>query len=251
MKIIKLNIFTIYFLIISFFCGLIKKSLIIIIIVLFHELGHILFLKIFRIKIRKIIIYPFGGITYVDKDINYPINKELLISCGVILFQIILFIIIYFLPINILTKDIFYKYNIIILLFNILPIMPLDGSIILNSIFNKYLSFKKSYYLKIIISIIFLIILIQFNNYYSLNNYLVLVFLMFKIYEGIINYKYINNKFLLERFLNNYSFKKIHNNTKKIDDLKLETYHYFKDKDRIISEKKILSKLFDKNTYFW
>ena len=251
MKIIKLNIFTIYFLIISFFCGLIKNSLIIIIIVLFHELGHILFLKIFRIKIKKIIIYPFGGITYVDKDINYPINKELLISCGGILFQIILFIIIYFLPINILTKDIFYKYNIIIILFNILPIMPLDGSIILNSIFNKYLSFKKSYYLKIIISIIFLIILIQFNNYYSLNNYLILVFLMFKIYEGIINYKYINNKFLLERFLNNYCFKKIHNNTKKIDDLKLETYHYFKDKDRIISEKKLLSKLFDKSTYFW
>ena len=159
MKIIKVNPLTLYFLLLLFLCGFIKIGLIIFFIVIFHELGHVFFIKLFKYKIIDITIYPFGGIIKTDKDINTPPNKELLISSGGIIAQIILFIIIYFLPINILTKEIFYKYNLSIMLFNILPIIPLDGSIIINSLLNKVLSYKISYYLYIIISFCYLHIL--------------------------------------------------------------------------------------------
>ena len=249
MKIIKVNALTLYFLLLLFLCGFIKIGLIIFFIVIFHELGHVFFIKLFKYKIIDITIYPFGGIIKTNKDINTPPNKELLISSGGIIAQIILFIIIYFLPISILTKEILYKYNLSIMFFNILPIIPLDGSIIINSLLNKVFSYKLSYYLYIIISIIFTIIYLLFNYWYSINNYLIVSLFIIKTYYAIKNYKYLKTRFLLERYLNKYDFKHISTKTGNLDILKLDTYQYFKEQDYIISERTKLKEKFDKITY--
>ena len=249
MKIIKVNPLTLYFLLLFFLCGFIKIGIIIFLIVIFHELGHVIILKLFKYKILDITIYPFGGIIKTDKDLNTPTNRELLISSGGILAQIILFIIICFFPINTLTKELFYKYNLSIMLFNILPIIPLDGSIILNSLLNKILPYKQSYYLYIIISIIFTIIYILFNYWYSINNYLIVSLFIIKTYYAIKNYKYLKTRFLLERYLNKYEFKYLSTKTGNLDILKLDTYQYFKEQDHIISERTKLKEKFDKITY--
>ena len=249
MKIIKVNPLTLYFLLLFFLCGFIKIGLIIFFIVIFHELGHALILKLFKYKIIDITIYPFGGIIKADKDINTPTNKELLISSGGILAQIILFIIIYLIPLNILTKELLYKYNLSIMLFNILPIIPLDGSIIINSLLNKILPYKQSYYLYIIISIVFTIIYLFFNYWYSINNYLIVSLFIIKTYYAIKNYKYLKTRFLLERYLNKYEFKYLSTKTGNLDILKLDTYQYFKEQDHIISERTKLKEKFDKITY--
>ena len=245
MKIIKVNFLTLYFLLLLFLCGYLKLGIIVFIIVVFHEMGHILFIKLFKYKIIDITIYPFGGITKVDKDINTPLNKELLIACGGIIFQLILFIIIYFVPINVITKELLYKYNMNILLFNMLPIIPLDGSIIINSLLNKIFSYKVSYYLYIIISIIFSIFYLFFNYWYSLNNYLIVSLFIIKTYYAIKNYKYLKTRFLLERYLNKYEYKYISTKTGDLDILKIDTYQYFKENNKIVSEYSKLKEMFD------
>ena len=245
MKIIKVNFLTLYFLLLLFLCGYLKIGIIIFLIVLFHELGHVFFIKLFKYKIINVTLYPFGGITKVDKDINTPLNKELLIACGGIIFQLILFIIIYFVPINVITKELLYKYNMSILLFNMLPIIPLDGSIIINSLLNKIFSYKVSYYLYIIISIIFSIFYLLFNYWYSLNNYLIVLLFIIKTYYAIKNYKYLKTRFLLERYLNKYEYKYISTKTGDLDILKIDTYQYFKENNKIVSEYSKLKEMFD------
>ena len=245
MKIIKVNFLTLYFLLLLFLCGYLKLGIIVFIIVVFHEMGHILFIKLFKYKIINVTLYPFGGITKVDKDINTPLNKELLIACGGIIFQLILFIIIYFVPINVITKELLYKYNMSILLFNMLPIIPLDGSIIINSLLNKIFSYKVSYYLYIIISIIFSIFYLFFNYWYSLNNYLIVLLFIIKTYYAIKNYKYLKTRFLLERYLNKYEYKYISTKTGDLDILKIDTYQYFKENNKIVSEYSKLKEMFD------
>lgn len=245
MKIIKVNFLTLYFLLLLFLCGYLKIGIIIFLIVLFHELGHIFFIKLFKYKIINVTLYPFGGITKIDKDINTPLNKELLIACGGIIFQLILFIIIYFVPINVITKELLYKYNMSILLFNMLPIIPLDGSIIINSLLNKIFSYKVSYYLYIIISIIFSIFYLLFNYWYSLNNYLIVSLFIIKTYYAIKNYKYLKTRFLLERYLNKYEYKYISTKTGDLDILKIDTYQYFKENNKIVSEYSKLKEMFD------
>lgn len=246
MKIIKINFLTIYFLLLLFLCGYLKVGLIIFFIVIFHELGHILFIKLFNYKIVSINIYPFGGITKINKDINTPVNKELIIAAAGVIFQLLLFIIIIILPISNYNKSLFYKYNLSILIFNLLPIIPLDGSIILNSLLNKIFSYKLSYYIYLIISFITLILYILTNYWLSLNNYLIVSLFVVKTYYAYKNYNYIFNKFLLERYLNKYEFKYLSTREGNLDILKLDTYQYFKEKEKVVGEAKKLQERFDK-----
>ncbi len=251
MKNIKINILTLYFLFLFFICGLIKDALIIFFIVLIHELGHVMITKLFKYEIISINIYPFGGFTKIKKDLNTSINKDFFIGIGGFLFQIILGIVIFYLYKNHLIRDyiydLFFKYNIAIFLFNLIPIIPLDGSNLMELILNKFCSFKTSYYLNLIFSIIFLLIFIIINYIYSFNNYLIWFFLLFKITEHYKNGKYVMNKFYLERYLKNYDFKKIKNEYNlDITKLQKENKFYFWDKDKWLSEKKILAKRFDK-----
>ena len=246
MKNIKVNSATLYFLLISFLCGFIKNTIIIFGIVMFHELGHVFILKTLKYKINKITIYPFGGITTVDKDINTPLKHEFLIAIGGILFQACIFLIPRFISINIQTIELIYKYNITIMLFNLLPIIPLDGSILANILFNKFFSFKRSYILNFIISIISIILFSTINFVYSLNNYLIIMFLIFKSIEYIKNANYIYNKFLLERYLRNYKFNYIKTSKGNLNILKRDTYQYFIEDNKIKSEKEKLRERFDK-----
>ena len=50
--------------------GYIKEIVILFIIVIMHEIGHVIFFRLFNIEIDKIVIYPSGGMCYVNKKIN-------------------------------------------------------------------------------------------------------------------------------------------------------------------------------------
>ena len=182
--------------------------------------------KINKVKISKIIIYPFGGITIFESDLNMNIKKELLILLGGILFQLLFFLLIKELYLNSnITQhvyNIFYKINYILISFNFLPIVPLDGGKLINIILDKIFSYKKSMYITIIISFLFTI-------YFILKKQTILsiILSMFLAKEIFLEYKNINykyNKFLLERYLNDYKFNKI-KIIKNINHFKRDNYH--------------------------
>ncbi|MFI3260437.1 MAG: site-2 protease family protein [bacterium] len=251
MKIIQINYLTYYFLLIYFLCGFIKEGIIIFIIVFIHELGHAFFANLFNFNIISITIYPFGGITKMKKDINTPLNEDLLISIGGFIFQFILYLI--FLIINLngfisnKTFEIFNFYNKMILLFNLLPIIPLDGSYISENILSRIFPYKIVLFTNVILSIFCFIIFIYYNYSYNLNNYIIISFLFFKILENLKNKKNIFNKFLLERYLYSYNFKKLENiNSIDTSKIKKDTYSYFWKEFCYVSEKDILNKKYNK-----
>ncbi len=122
------------------------------------------------------------------------------------IFQIIFFLIIK----NYISYSdyiIFRNYNYAIIVFNMLPIYPLDGGRLFNLLLTKVLPYKISLKVSIYISII--VSLILFTKYKSISFYLVLVFLLIKVLEEKSKISYYYNKFLLERFLYKLKFKKI------------------------------------------
>lgn len=229
-------------------CGYIKNILIIYFICVIHELGHILFINIFKYNILYVEILPFGGYTHIDKRINSSINKDILICMGGIINQIILFIVIYLFKnsMNIITYNLFIKYNFFIMIFNILPIIPLDGNNLFHLLLEKYFSYKKAYYINLYISIIVLVIFLLINYIYNIDNYFIITFLVYKLILYIKNYKYLHNRFLLERILYNLDYKSINNNTNNIDDIKKEVYHFFKINNKYINEKDYIKESFYK-----
>ena len=234
----KINYFTYFYFLLAFLCGYFKNSCCLFLIVLIHECGHIFFIKLFKYQIVNVTLYPFGGLTKIDKPLNSSINKELIIASGGILIQLISLIFI---------KNTLYKYySLIIIIFNLLPIYPLDGNKIINLILDKFLSFEKSLKYTNFISICFLIFFLILN-YFWYQNYLICSFLLVQLIIMFKNQKYIINKFYLERYLYNFPYHKIESNkTINIHLLKKNTLHFFKDNNRYLHEKGVLKTFFEK-----
>lgn len=238
------NIFKIHplFYVIAFICfitGFLKNFIIFTSIIIIHELGHTIAAIILKWKIDKMIILPFGGITIFKEHIDKPLIEEFLIAIAGPIAQLIYF--------WIFKENIqFTNYNIAILLFNLLPIYPLDGSRIINIIFNKFISFKFSHILSIILSYISVIVILIFCiKDFNILFLFIILFIVLEIFKETTKHKYYFNKFLLERYLYNYNFKKI-KNINKLTQMKKQTKHLFKIDNVYCTEREIIRKTFDK-----
>jgi len=210
--------------------------------ILVHELGHILMSLIFKWKIDKVIILPFGGLTKYNEIINRPLIEEFLVSISGILLQMIFYKLIY--------RYIDYKYfnfiNYFIIIFNLIPIYPLDGSKILNVLFNKLTNFKNSILLTVIVSYLCIIILslLLFNTNKLL--FMIFIFLFIEVNKYYKEKDLIFNKFLLERYLNDFKFKK-EKVIKNVDKMKKDYRHLFYIDNKYMTENTFLKKMFDIN----
>ena len=252
---IKIHEATYFLLALFLFTGHIKNIIIIFAIVIFHELGHIFFLKHYHYKITGIEILPFGGLTKTLKYINTPIIHDIFIYFGGVFFQTIFYLIVFSIFhhnfIHESTYHMFIKYNTTILIFNLLPIRPLDGGEILRLFLEKYLPFSKAQLIANISSLIFLVLFFLTNITFNLNNYLICSFLLVKLCNLIKNQKLIENKFYVERLLYTFPYRKIQNEkSKKLQVLKKDTWHYFQNGQSVISEKKLLQEKFDILSHF-
>ncbi len=211
-------------------------------IVFVHELGHITMALIFNWNIKKINIYPFGGYTIFDENINKPILEEFLVFMGGILFQIIFYIIFsLFVDSNTYINILFNSYNFTILIFNMLPIIPLDGSKILNILINFIFPFKKSHLIIIYISYILILLIILL--YKDINMLIISILLLFLLIKEHKNHIYLYNSFLLGRYFNKIRYKK--NNIiigDKIEKIKKYFNNIFVKDNKYIDEKEIIKK---------
>ena len=235
---------------VAFICavtGHFKNFILFNMIIIVHELGHVVVSLIFKWKIDRVILLPFGAVTIFNEDINKPIIEEFLILFFGPFSQIV-FTIIY----NYFSySEVLIDYSKALLFFNLLPIFPLDGSKLFNLFLNCFLSFKESHLITLYISffiICFLFIKIKFN----LILFFIIIFILIKCIDEFRNHGNIFNRFLLERYTKNIVFKKsmILNSTD-VRKMKRDYKHIFYDGKRYITEREILKKRFDFHSKTW
>lgn len=223
--------------------GLFNEFIVFTTIILIHEMGHVITGIFFHLTIKKIVILPFGGLTIFEMPINTRLYKEFIVAIMGPIFQMIFWFILYHFN-N--YNPLFNYYNIFLLIFNLLPISPLDGSKIFNIIMNKITSFKNSYFITIYVSIITIVLFIYVILFkkYNLSLVIIILFLIKQVIKEYYNYPYIFNKFLFERYKKNFYFSKTRI-IKNIKDMKKDYKHLFKEKNKYMEEKEILRKRFD------
>ncbi len=192
----------------------------------------------YKWKIEKVTLFPFGALTVFNEDLNRKIKEEFLIVIMGPIFQIIFT----FLICHLFNSKIILEYSIFILFFNLLPIYPLDGAKIINLFLNVITCFNKSHITTIVLSIITIIILLFYN--FNLILFLILILLFKQIIKEIINHKNIFNRFLLERYLKKYRFKK-YKKIKNIYQMKRDYNHLILNGNNYICESQVLHKRFD------
>lgn len=223
----KIHYSTYIFLLLASLSASFIPCLIIFTLIIIHEIGHYIFAKILNIEVNNISIYPLGGITKMNIPLNYPQIKELIILIAGPTFQHLAYLLLKLCLPN--YTEIIYMYHYQILIFNLLPIYPLDGGKILNLLFTINIPYKKSLYLSTIISyMVLLLILIKNIKQLKINILVMLIFLLYKIIKENKKITSLYEKFILERYLNNYRFK----DTKLINN----KYDFYRNKSHIIKE---------------
>ena len=127
---IRIDLKIFIFLLIFYFTNQIKTYLMIMFFCIIHEIGHIIVGLIFKIKLEKVEIMPFGlsasfGTNFDAQNIKI---KEIFVILAGPLTSLALAILCK-------TQEAIYS-NILILLFNLIPIYPLDGGRIVNAILH-------------------------------------------------------------------------------------------------------------------
>ncbi len=247
-NILPIKIHPLFYLVgtICFFTGYLKYFIILFCFLFFHELGHISGALFYSWHIQKIVFLPFGGITIFQEKINRPIKEEFVILVLGPIYQIIFYQILHFsfsLP-----KEVSYLHY-FFLLFNLLPIYPLDGSKLIQLLFHTLFSYQKGNQLMIFLSF-FLLIFFFFYLFFTPHLFLFLsACFLFK--KGIEFYRmlpYMMRKFLLERYQYHFSFQK-RCYIQKMKEMKRDYYHFFKTSNGYITEREKLRKIFDFTTF--
>ena len=217
--------------------------IIISILIIIHELGHIIIAKLLHIKLEKIYIYPLGGISKLNIPINYSQVKELLIILAGPIFQTMASkYLIVSLP-N--YQNIIKLYHIRILIFNLLPIYPLDGGKIINLILTNKIPYKKalniSVFLSYLTTIIFFLINIQTIK---INTITITIFLLKKITQEKNKINIYYEKLLLEKNFYNKKYKET-KIIKKSSDFYRNKHHIILENDKYYLENEYLAKKYN------
>lgn len=178
---IKIHYSLIFLLILSLFTGSFFKILGIIVCIFLHELSHYFFLKLFKVNVRHLELSVIGGILEIE-EVTLPLMKKLMINFSGICANILIIIILKY--INIPELNYLISYNFCIIIFNLIPIIPLDGFRILNdllsSIYDDDYTFILIKRIDLFCLIMLLIILLLLKIY---GLFLIWCFLLFKFFK--------------------------------------------------------------------
>lgn len=164
---IDLKIFV--FLILFYFTKQIETYAMIMIFAIIHEIGHLIAGVLLGMKPEKIEIMPYGiGISFklTSKDYNRKIKcgnlldlKKVIVAIAGPITNLLIIIVCYNMKLELYTKLAIIYSNILLIVFNLLPIYPLDGGRILKGglciILGRYKSEK---YINIISFIVIILL---------------------------------------------------------------------------------------------
>ncbi|WNB93271.1 M50 family metallopeptidase [Bacillus sp. NEB1478] len=188
------------------FTGHFREIIIWFFVVLIHEMGHFAGAHLFKWRISRIDLLPFGGAAVVEEHGTRPFFEEVwvavlgplqhvwLVGISFLLYQF-----------HFVTYEDFYWFltlNFTLFLFNLLPIWPLDGGKIVFAICAKYMPFKYAQKKFLIGSACIFIVAAGWELFIQPNHLNLWVICLFLIVAHILEWRrqhYVFIRFLLSR----------------------------------------------------
>jgi stage IV sporulation protein FB len=193
---------------VSLSTGCLLELLTLFVIVAIHELGHFACAKYFGWEVTEIQILPFGGVLHTNHSKQIPLREEIIVTlCGPI--QHVWMIAVMVICQNFGIIDIaWYEYmmeaNIYIALINLIPILPLDGGRIVQSIMSYRFPYYQVLYWSLLSSVVLSILMLGYvawQTIYALLPFNVCMLGLFLLTSNITVFKQI--PFIFLRFIVN------------------------------------------------
>jgi len=227
--------------------SLFKEFLLMSSLIFVHEMGHVVVATYFHWGIEKVVLYPFGGITYFKTCLNRPLKEEFFVALAGVVFQSLYYFFFVLFFRSFLREEVFCffeSYHFTLLWFNLLPVFSLDGAKIVSVLLEYYFPYKFVHRFILVLSYIILIV-ICLKHPYQINFYLLLGLLFCKVFFESRQHEYRFNQFLLERYLYDYSFSK-RKVISHIEGMMRDYKHTIKRQNHYETERQVLKKRFDK-----
>jgi stage IV sporulation protein FB len=170
-------------------------------------MGHAVAASFFSWRIKRISFLPFGGVAEMDEHGNRPLREEAIVTLAGPIQHLWLMPVGFFfaemqwIPMDVFT--LFIHYNLMVLIFNLLPIWPLDGGKLVFLFLSTTKSFPKAHRQTLYVSIgsLFLFIAaVLLISPINLNVWIVIIFIMISLYTEWKQHPFVFMRFLLERY---------------------------------------------------
>ncbi|SMF44261.1 M50 family metallopeptidase [Paenibacillus barengoltzii] len=207
---ISFHPFFVIIMLISVLTGHFLELLALFTIVFVHEMGHVFAARMYDIKVLSVQMLPFGGVAVMEDAGNLTAGREIVIALAGPLQNLML------IGASLLLHAIeiwdgpflsyFIQSNLLIALFNLLPILPLDGGKISQALCSLVMPYYATLLWSYRISLLFSVLLVAYSflplwlglGGMQLNLLLIGLFLL---YSNLMDYRNIPYRFI--RFLVN------------------------------------------------
>ena len=197
---------------IALLTGTFVDLFIIMLIVLLHEFGHYVAANYYKWRIQSIDLWVFGGVMKTDEYGSKSIREELIVTLAGPFQHIIIYLILGLFSFQSIIShsliDLIFYYNSVILLFNLLPIWPLDGGKIVCILNNLFIPYRLAYERTIIFSMVVCLGLIAGQLFFlpfNLSSLIIMIFLLMENRSGWQQRYYVFMRFLLHRYEKHFS----------------------------------------------
>lgn len=200
---IQFSFLWLFFLPLIVYFHLQKVCLFLFILMSTHECMHVLIAKICKYKIEKITIYPFGLCASIENFEYRNSILEIIVTVAGLSVHVVVHL---FLPLcKPLFSPVFLAYmqnaNIALLLFNCLPIYPLDGGRIVRNILELFLPYQMAKKIAMCTSCIFFIICMYTLSFTSLQRCFFSIVMSVYYISLILYFKKDVHTFYMYRFI--------------------------------------------------
>jgi stage IV sporulation protein FB len=182
------------------------ELMMVLLIIFVHEMGHGAAASFFSWRIKKIALLPFGGVAEVDEHGNRPLKEELVVVLAGPLQHVWMLGLSYLFFIAGVFPEkwhtLFMEYNLMILVFNLIPIWPLDGGKLMFILLSMNTSFQEAHLRTLYGSVAALMIFsasLLFIAPLTLNVWVIIGFLAFSLYFEWKQRRFTFMRFLMER----------------------------------------------------
>jgi len=187
--------------------GYFRELIMLFSIIFCHELGHALAAKYFGWRIVKVELLPFGGVLETEEYGNRPFREEFIVTLSGPVQHLHLMLLSYFaysyLPFwSYADHSLFILHNLTILLFNLLPILPLDGGRMMQLALAKFSPYRLALKQSLYLSLSFLIVCASVTVIYFPLHLQLWFVLSFLLLANVLEWKqqpFGYQRFLLER----------------------------------------------------
>ncbi|HQA07280.1 MAG TPA: site-2 protease family protein [Syntrophomonadaceae bacterium] len=126
--------------------GLGAEVLLVLAAVLLHELAHLVAARGLRVAVQEVELLPFGGQAKIEDFTGLEPEKETIIALTGPACSLTIAAVFYFLTpyLSLAKAEFFITINLLLGLFNLLPVLPLDGGRVLRAQLSRWQGYKKA-----------------------------------------------------------------------------------------------------------